>query len=87
MYPIWTHSAYFPQKIPAESTFRSYQSRPCSLPSPYLLLVYRQGLGREQVGRRSEFGRIMGACLGCRKVAVFRHFLKKEVCSCVLIPD
>ena len=46
-----------------------YPSRFSSLPSPYLVLVYRQGRGREKVGTgrgeggRLEFSRATGGCL------------------------
>ena len=43
------------RRAASPDTPRPHQIRPCSLPPPYLLLVYTQGLGREEVGSRGEF--------------------------------
>ena len=52
-----------PSKRRAEAKFTlaapyhlSPQSRPSSLPPPYQVPVYRQGEGREEVGRSNDFG-------------------------------
>lgn len=34
---------------------KSLSGRPCRLPAPYQVLVYRQGEGREEVGRKDDF--------------------------------
>ena len=52
---IFLEHAADTRRAASPDTPRTYQIRPCSLPPPYLLLVYTQGLGREEVGSRGEF--------------------------------
>ena len=47
------------QRAASPDTPQSYQIRPSSLPSPYLLLIYILGLSREEVGIWSEHERQM----------------------------
>ena len=48
---------------------RPSQSRSFSLPPPYLLLVYRQGLGREEGRLWGDFGVSRQLLRGIRKAA------------------